>query len=673
MSETTNLKLFKHDNPSTNTGLFDIDKSLNQNWDKIDENAGDTNSLLEEVNNNLNHEINTRQNADSNLQTQINSLASGSPKGNYPTLSELTSNNPDTGVYIVQADGHIYSWTKDGTNAIDLGIYQATDVANNSINIEKLSYDFKEDSNNFLNVALIEENKTISISPNSTINSQGSSNSNFNLYPPIAVIPEGQYAPLDTSGNIPSILNFTFYDNTGEFIEYTTTEANVPIQIPQNCYYIRFSHRNNKAPIIQFKRYDVENYTTEYETYKYNSKIALLEDLEEINNNIENLSNKTNANTNFNNSFKKLSFELIDNSYINKSGELISDQWSSNIKSTNFVRVKSGYTVSFINVATNSNTSICGYDSNQEFVELLSNGGTTHDNIDILIPDNVKYVRASCINNYANSFDIYYKDIANDLIYSNKIEEITDININNILNNSGKTPLITWVDDDCDYDGIATVKNICDNLNIKCTFACVTSGISSSNTDISNSGLNNEDLKNRLLDYQSNGFHITTHSNHHANIWKSSDELYNPSECEKDLIKSIQMLQENGFLESDFLITPFGTHTTPIQNIAEKWCKCLISSGGGANHLNDDGKYYIHRIFITKEHDLDYYKNIIDNALTNKDWIIFGTHSGTSSEFDTTLVTNVLNYAISQNIDIKPLNSAWKQRKIVYDFFDLFN
>lgn len=37
MSTTKNLGLFKHDNPSTNTNLFDITKSLNENWDKIDE------------------------------------------------------------------------------------------------------------------------------------------------------------------------------------------------------------------------------------------------------------------------------------------------------------------------------------------------------------------------------------------------------------------------------------------------------------------------------------------------------------------------------------------------------------------------------------------------------------------------------------------------------------
>lgn len=43
MSETTNLKLFKHDNPSTNTNQFNIEKSLNENWDKVDVFAGDIN------------------------------------------------------------------------------------------------------------------------------------------------------------------------------------------------------------------------------------------------------------------------------------------------------------------------------------------------------------------------------------------------------------------------------------------------------------------------------------------------------------------------------------------------------------------------------------------------------------------------------------------------------
>ncbi len=42
MSQTNNLKLFKHENVATNINPFDIEKSLNENWDKLD-NAIETN------------------------------------------------------------------------------------------------------------------------------------------------------------------------------------------------------------------------------------------------------------------------------------------------------------------------------------------------------------------------------------------------------------------------------------------------------------------------------------------------------------------------------------------------------------------------------------------------------------------------------------------------------
>ena len=53
MSETTYLKLFKHDNPSTNTNQFDVDKALNDNWDKVDDFAGDVNEKVQEIEGNI--------------------------------------------------------------------------------------------------------------------------------------------------------------------------------------------------------------------------------------------------------------------------------------------------------------------------------------------------------------------------------------------------------------------------------------------------------------------------------------------------------------------------------------------------------------------------------------------------------------------------------------------
>ena len=54
MSTTTNLKLFKHDNPTTNTDQFDVEKALNENWDKLDENAGEIANKIQTLENTTN-------------------------------------------------------------------------------------------------------------------------------------------------------------------------------------------------------------------------------------------------------------------------------------------------------------------------------------------------------------------------------------------------------------------------------------------------------------------------------------------------------------------------------------------------------------------------------------------------------------------------------------------
>lgn len=76
--------------------------------------------------NSMNSQIDSLQDNDTSLSNQIKSLSSGSPKGTYANSEALKAANPDTGVYIITENGHIYSWTKDGDDPIDLGIYQAS-------------------------------------------------------------------------------------------------------------------------------------------------------------------------------------------------------------------------------------------------------------------------------------------------------------------------------------------------------------------------------------------------------------------------------------------------------------------------------------------------------------------------------------------------------------------
>lgn len=80
-----------------------------------------------------------------NLKNQISSLSSGSPKGSYGTVQALITANPSTGVYIVQSDGHIYSWIKDAEDAIDLGNYREniTNIENEIKKIATNKHNFK--------------------------------------------------------------------------------------------------------------------------------------------------------------------------------------------------------------------------------------------------------------------------------------------------------------------------------------------------------------------------------------------------------------------------------------------------------------------------------------------------------------------------------------------------
>ena len=49
MSQTTHLKLNKHDNPSTNENEFDVENYLNVNWDKIDEDSKNKDTNITEL------------------------------------------------------------------------------------------------------------------------------------------------------------------------------------------------------------------------------------------------------------------------------------------------------------------------------------------------------------------------------------------------------------------------------------------------------------------------------------------------------------------------------------------------------------------------------------------------------------------------------------------------
>ena len=81
------------------------------------------------------------------VDTQITSVASGSPKGAYATLTDLQIALPtgNTNIYLVTADGKWYYWS--GATWTPGGVYQSTGIADNSISVSKV--DFVDGTNLF--------------------------------------------------------------------------------------------------------------------------------------------------------------------------------------------------------------------------------------------------------------------------------------------------------------------------------------------------------------------------------------------------------------------------------------------------------------------------------------------------------------------------------------------
>lgn len=130
----------------------------------------DLNSRLEADKNKMEEKIKNegadRKEALEDIQKQVNGLASGSPKGTFETKSALETANPETGVYIISKDGHIYSWNKGGSTAIDLGLYQATGIEDNSVTPQKTTFAVK----NKINQINLSNNWYLNKSYNTTIN-----------------------------------------------------------------------------------------------------------------------------------------------------------------------------------------------------------------------------------------------------------------------------------------------------------------------------------------------------------------------------------------------------------------------------------------------------------------------------------------------------------------------
>lgn len=215
MSETKNLQLFKHDNPSTNTEQFDIEKALNENWDKIDDAYGINNINIQE----LQSKVIALETQNAQLESQI---PTGESEGNPIHISD--SSNMECEIVVVG------NAVQDGEPTPDAPVEIVT-VGQNV---------------NFFNKETVANGVFINPSTGSEMSNSVWSQSEF-----ITVKPNTTYtvssATVFSSG---SCIEISSYNDLKEWIKSeqggTTGDTSYTFTTDATTYYIKLGYRNDK-------------------------------------------------------------------------------------------------------------------------------------------------------------------------------------------------------------------------------------------------------------------------------------------------------------------------------------------------------------------------------------------------------------------------------------------
>lgn len=190
------------------------------------------------------------------LENKVNLIGTLKFQGNIADLSELTSVKAN-GIYLNTTDGYTYSW--DGAMSVKLNLFQNNGVAENSINIGKLTTEFK----NFGDyTSVVEASSVIQGWYNVTTKTQYElSNANLSYYN----VSEGEmykysaYAWEKDSGAV------IFFDSNGNMISYigkgTGSEKlyEGTLVIPYGCVKVALWGRYKTPKLTKFIIYNLAN------------------------------------------------------------------------------------------------------------------------------------------------------------------------------------------------------------------------------------------------------------------------------------------------------------------------------------------------------------------------------------------------------------------------------
>ena len=382
MSETTNLKLKKHDNPETNTEKFDIDNYLNGNWDKIDKNVGEVNTNISNINSKNKEQDTNIEQLQENTETSSNKIAElekelkeaqedfyqasirGQASGEYIHVEDSSNCRAKIGI-----GGNHEQETRSGKNKIDLakcqiktynGITSVYNKENNSITFNGTCTADNTSFHIFENGKNVDDNNVL-IKNNSTLLAQYV-NGSINGY--------SRFRLSDENWGDKIGLQLSALSSTNKKVYATYNDVDATIK------YLSF--RFEKGTILNNFTVQLmltDKVDTEYEQYGASPSPDYQSEIESVGSNVN-----------------EFDIAAVKDGFLNeKTGEIIlNNSW----KCSDFIEIlNKTYTFGWESSSDYFQVTVCYYDENKKFISGKSYGlrGTFNNTFEVV--SNAKYMK----------------------------------------------------------------------------------------------------------------------------------------------------------------------------------------------------------------------------------------------------------------------------------------
>lgn len=248
--------------------------------------------------------------------------------------------------------------------------------------------------------------------------------------------------------------------------------------------------------------------------------------------------------------------------------------------------------------------------------------------------------------------------------YLCKILNTANNDLNRLFARAMPSPTITLIDDDTlNLAAITKYHNSCIANGVKGGYAVLTQKLE-----------NDPQIKNLLLDYESEGFSMNIHAYSQISAYNRGTAR-DIAEAEANFVKGLRQMRDFGFVDYNYWCTPFGVSDNDIQGIAKRHgIKCLIRSGINAYVGSERiSRYAIPRASLNPNSDaLTQCKNLVDKCVQNKGWLLITTHFYESGWDSTSIFDEFIQYALSKGCVFKTISEAWTERKYIFDLYDTF-